>query len=485
VKGPFYTDRDNLYLTIDQGGHAIRAMVFDDQCQRLAEAQEDITFDRPQADHVEYDAVALLESIKRTITTAVDKLPHGHINLRAAALATQRSNIVCWDRLSGEPLSPIISWQDLRGAAWLDQFSEHADLIQRITGLFISAHYGAAKFRWCLDRLVKVRQALKNNRLAMGPMASFLIYHLLKERPLLTDPVNASRTLLWDIDRHDWSPRLLRLFDLPATTLPQCVPTRHQYGALNIAGNEIPLTVVTGDQAAALFSHGEPDRKTIYITIGTGAFIQRVIGPQTQFSPALLNSVLIQEGPVTSYTLEGTVNGAGSALAWLEDVYDLRVDFEVLSEWLARESGKLLFINGIAGLGTPFMLPDFESDFVGKGEIWQKVCAVIESIVFLIQLNLENMLTVSPPPERIVMGGGLARLDGLCQRVADLCGLPVFRTEEHETTSCGLAFLLTGCITTKNQPGYNAHFTPDAAPALSGRYQRWKQIMAARVARLA
>jgi len=251
-----------------------------------------------------------------------------------------------------------------------------------------------------------------------------------------------------------------------------------------ISDHKIPLTIVTGDQAAALFAHGEPDQKSIYITIGTGAFIQRIIGPKLQLSPSLLNSVLIQESTNISYTLEGTVNGAASALSWLEERYKLRVDFEVLPEWLARESGELLFINGISGLGTPYVLPDFESNFVGEGKIWQKVCAVIESIVFLIQLNLEEMQVLPQSPERIVIGGGLARLDGLCQRIADLSGWPVFRVEEHETTSYGLAYLLTGCLATGNQPSDNTHFAPHTTPILNSNYQRWKKIMATRVASL-
>ncbi len=463
-------------LTIDQGGHAIRAMVFDAQSRLITAAQEEIALDGARGGHQEYEARTLLDSLRRAISTAIGQLPVGCPAPRSAALATQRANMVCWDRNDGAPLSPIISWQDRRGAAWLEQSTAQRDTIRRITGLPLSAHYGAAKFRWCLDHLPAVHEALDENRLAMGPMASFLIFHLLQERPLLSDPVNASRTLLWDLERRDWSPCLLDLFDLPATALPRCAPTRHAYGTLDTGGNHIPLTVVTGDQAAALFAHGEPDPDTIYITLGTGAFIQRPIGTRPSFTSTLLTSVLTQEARTMRYTLEGTINGAGGALDWLEKNLGVKLDFKHLSQWLARNHEPPLFLNGITGLGTPFMRADFPSRFIGESGTMEKACAVIESIVFLIQLNLENMQSVSGPAANVVAGGGLARLDGLCQRIADLSALPVLRVDDHETTSHGLAYLLTGHAP-QRIPSDSSRFTPAEAPALNDRYRRWKQIM--------
>ncbi len=472
MKSSLPDDRDPCCLTIDQGGHAVRACLFDAQGQQLAAAEEAIACD----EHWEYDGARLLAAVRRVVGAAIGELPAGRPAPCCAALATQRSNTACWDRATGQALSPVISWQDRRGAQWLEGFTAHADTIRRITGLPLSPHYGAAKFHWCLEHLPAAREALAAQRLAMGPMASYLVFHLLQERPLLSDPVNASRTLLWDIRHHDWSHTLLDLFAIPPGALPRCVPTRHAWGTLDSGGCHIPLMVVTGDQAAALYAHGEPDPDTIYITLGTGAFIQRPTGATPRFTPALLTSVLIQDGGTVHYTLEGTVNGAGSALAWLEEELDLKLDFAQLARWLAEDpADTLLFLNGVAGLGTPFMQAAYPSRFIGQGGVKARARAVVESIAFLVQLNLENIRSASGPAARILVGGGLARLDGLCQRIADLSALPVERMDDHETTSRGLACLL-GCAP-RAEPSHGQGFSPAPAPALSGRYRRWKQLM--------
>ena len=135
----------------------------------------------------------------------------------SAGLATQRSSIVCWDRVTGQALSPVISWQDRRAHEWLARFAPHAEAIHATTGLMLSAHYGASKLRWCLDHLPAVAQAETEGRLAFGPLASFLIFRLTAEHTLAADPANAARTLLWNIQSLDWDEGLLHLFSIPVS----------------------------------------------------------------------------------------------------------------------------------------------------------------------------------------------------------------------------------------------------------------------------
>ena len=172
------------------------------------------------------------------------------MQVASAGLATQRSSIVCWDRVSGQALSPVISWQDRRAHEWLTRFALHAEEIHATTGLMLSAHYGASKLRWCLDHLPAVAQAQSEGRLAFGPLASYLVFRLTEERTLAVDPANAARTLLWNIKTLNWDEGLLHLFSIPASALPPCVPTRHHFGHLVAAGQRIPLALVSGDQSA-------------------------------------------------------------------------------------------------------------------------------------------------------------------------------------------------------------------------------------------
>jgi len=467
---------DPLYLAIDQGGHASRALVFDSQGRIVASDFQPIGVTHPHDGWAEHDPAQLITSLHTAISNTMHRLGDRASTVIAAGLATQRSSVVCWDKHSGAALSPVISWQDRRAHAWLQQFAEHSEKIHQSTGLFLSAHYGASKIRWCLDHLPAVQAAHKNNTLACGPLASFALFHLLEERPLLADPANASRTLLWNIKTRDWDNELLTLFSVPRTLLPRCVSTRHGFGHLHAGGHTIPLTIATGDQSAALFGFGPPQPDTVYINMGTGAFVQRTTA-RHPIHPRLLASIAFQDDKQTTYTLEATINGAGSALDWASKTMGLCDTASQLEAWLAKESTPPLFLNGVSGLGAPFWIADFASRFIGEGEPWEKIVAVVESIVFLLYTNLAEMETARGPAHRIIISGGLAALDGLCQRLADLSGLPVHRPAECEATARGTAFLLAGGTPAWLETGTTITFAPAQNPPLAQRFQRWREAM--------
>jgi glycerol kinase len=191
----------------------------------------------------------------------------------------------------------------------------------------------------------------------------------------------------------------------------------------------------------------------------------------------LLSSVVYRDADRTLYVLEGTVNGAGVALRWAEQEWGLRDVEAQLPAWLARSGDIPLFLNGIAGLGAPFWVADFPSRLIGDGEPWQKTCAVVESIVFLLQVNFETMQKMAPTPKRLLVTGGLAQLDGLCQRLADLSGLPVYRPAEHEATARGTAYLLAGFPENWPEEKPGASFAPIPNPGLTRRYKDWRAEM--------
>ena len=443
-------------LAVDLGGQAARAIVFDRAGVPVAEAMAPIDTTHPRDGWVEHDPEQVLGALRE----AIDGVATAGI-VAAAGLATQRSSVVCWDRTDGAALSPVISWQDRRGADQIASFADQADAVRAATGLVLSPHYGASKLRWCLDNLPAVRSACEDGTLAFGPIASFVMFRLLTERPLLIDPANASRTQLWDFRTRDWSPSLLELFDVPRSPLPECVPNRHAYGHLS----KVPLTVCTGDQSAALFARGVPEPRTAWVNIGTGAFVQRPAGENPAEIPGLLSSVVWQDALGTSYVVEGTVNGAAAALDRVEPVDPA---------WLADLGEPPLYLNGVGGLGSPWWKPDFESRFIGPGEPSQKVVAVVESIVFMLAVNIEMI-----GADAVTVSGGLARLDGLCSRLADVTGLVVERPVVHEATARGLAWLVAGRPAGWRDPGEPTLFEPTANPALKSRFARWREAMPA------
>jgi glycerol kinase len=472
-----YIAPDSCVLAIDQGGHSSRAIAFDFQGVHLAEASRPIQTVHGDEDRVEHDPQQVLQSVREAVAECVIQAGAAGRRIVAAGIATQRSSLVCWNRDTGEALSPVISWQDRRGADWLRSLDLNREDIHRLTGLFVTAHYGASKFRWCLDNIPDVAQAQADGRLAMGPLASFLIFHLLRERPLLVDPANASRTQLWNLQSRDWEPALLSRFGLRREEFPKCVSSRHSFGSLPIGDAEVPLTIVTGDQSASLFAFGRIQPATAYVNIGTGGFVSRPAGHYPSFGRRLLTSIIHAEDHEPTYVLEGTVNGAASAIDWAAETLDIPDIYDRLEEFLETETDPPLFLNGVSGLGAPFWVADFHSRFVGEGGAPAHAAAVAESIVFLLEANMREMLKFASRPEQIQLTGGMASYDGLCQRIADLGGLPVYRPRELEATARGLAYLVAGMPRNWPEPGFGDWFKPRENPNLRSRYERWMAEM--------
>jgi len=464
-----------LYLAIDQGGHASRALVFNPEGQIIAQGVQKIETQHPHPDWVEHDADALVTSLQAAIQEAVSQLGEQKSALRGAGLATQRSSIVCWHRKSLRPLSKVISWQDRRAADRMQGFACQAKVIHEKTGLFPSAHYGASKLRWCLDHLPSVQKAEAEGELCMGPLSSFLSARLTGTSQPVADPANAARTLLWNIKTGDWDPLLLEQFGVPLHVLPACVSSRHDFGHIAVSDLHIPLCIVTGDQSAALFQEGMPQKEATFINMGTGAFLQRSVGDRLTDATRLLSSVVFSENNAQQYVLEGTVNGAGAALSWFSKQRRESQPWpEAADAWLRNTTAPPLFINGVGGIGSPFWLPKIDSHFIGDGDPAAQFCGIIESILFLIQANLDEMDKILSPAKALVVSGGLSVSDPLCQKLANLSKVPVRRNTEPEASARGLAYLL-GLQNQALAPQQG--FKPLPASALQRRYGRWLKIM--------
>ncbi len=476
-----YITPDSLYLCLDQGGHASRAILFNHEGSMVASAFREVKTEFPARFCVEQDPLEVLDSIRDAMRDVLGQVGAKQKQVVSAGLATQRSSIVCWDRQTGEPLSPIISWQDRRNTDWLRQFSDRNEHIHKLTGLFLSPHYGASKLRWCLENIPEVQAAHKAGRLAMGPMSSYLASQLVSEDNWLVDPVNASRTQLYNLKQHDWDEELLQLFTIPRESLPQPVSSVYDFGHINNGEQSIPLRLVTGDQSAAMYAYGELQPDTAYVNTGTGAFLSRLSGPLQLYSRRLLTSIIFQDEEHKTlqnyYVLEGTVNGAGSALEWLAKQYPDSDIYTPLPQWLEEVEVPPLFLNGVSGLGAPFWIADFISEFNRQGTVAEKAVSIIESIVFLLKSSLDEMSKLSSPPEQIQVTGGLARYEGLNQRLADLSGLPVYVPVECEATSRGTAFLLADQPHHWPEQEAGIWLEPRDNPALQQRYQDWLALM--------
>jgi glycerol kinase len=248
----------------------------------------------------------------------------------------------------------------------------------------------------------------------------------------------------------------------------------------------ITLRAVSGDQSAVPFAFGAPDVRAVYINLGTGAFLQRPVASRPVDARPLLGSVLALDERMPWYSLEGTVNGAGSAISAF--CQSTRVGEEIF--WpalleLAPDAALPIYVNGIGGLGSPYWRPEQRSYFVGEGTLIERFAAVLESIMFLIASNFDSLTRWGGRPQRVLLSGGLSASDWLCLRLAACLQVPLLRTA-RETSALGIAALAAEGRTGLDGPGLAAarlqHFAPDALPprdreALNERRARFDALL--------
>lgn len=492
-----------LFLALDQGGHSSRAMVFNQSGDCVAKAQVEIStrvsvHRASGEEHIEHQPEELAQSLLRCCEQVSTQLGSSAEHIQRAGLATQRSSIVGWKRSTGEAITPVISWQDRR--AWKHTDALHAEraTVSHLTGLVLSPHYGASKMRWCLDHDAAVAAANAQSDLTLGPLASFLVRAITDSEHNVCDPANASRSLLWDRHTRDWSPTLCALFGVDPDLLPASVPTRYDFGQIKLGAHKVPLTIVTGDQSAAIYAFGNVGRGCAFINLGTGAFMQCPVGSQPVEVEGLLNSVVYQGKHQLDYVLEGTVNGAGRALTWWGEQCGLSAK-SLVAQTLEQElkdpaiaEHRMIFLNGISGLGSPYWDSDFRSRFVDAHDNEHEAkpgarvgahvgaLAILESIVFLLAENLRFARQSSIAINQVVLTGGLASVDSLCQRLADVTGLNATRSTLREATATGTGYLLSQSSrwpTLNSRSEQSSVFQPGRNPALQARFTRWKALM--------
>lgn len=478
-------------MVIDQGGHATRAIAYTASGEIIHIAEAPIKTLSPNNLQVEHDAEALLQSVYAVIDAVSASLGETVRHVKQIGLATQRSSIVCWNKKNGNALSPVISWQDRRTSQHICQYSEYAQYVHELTGLYLNPHYGATKMRWCIENIPAVATALDAGNLCIAPMASFILFHLLENRPFVIDPANASRSLLMNYKTCRWQDELLDLFSVPKEVLPEIVLSKGFYGnlRLNLPSGvmRIPLCICTGDQSAAVFAEGALAADEVFVNAGTGAFILKPSNTMPEVkNRKMLASVMYADENSISYVIEGTVNGAGRALQWFSEQSNIADYASRLDGWCHQYSQPPVFINTISGVGSPYWVAAAKSCFL-MGEA-SKVCglnevndearfvAVLESIVFLIAQNIETIEAIAGRIRRIRLAGGIAKSKSFCEKLSALLGKKVVLLSEHEATAKGVWYLLSG---RKAQHDLQSCFVFESKQDkwLESRYKHWQEVM--------
>ena len=461
-------------LLLDVGGQSVLGLVMDERAHTLYETRRKLATTESR-DRVEQDPDELADAVQALVDEAVAGAASPAIT--GAALAVQRGSVVCWDRETGAALSPVLSWRDQRSLPRLEGLREQAETIRRRTGLRFSPYAGAPKIAWCLSELPKVRKAAEKGRLACGPLGSFLLARLLENQPARVDHTLAQRSLLWSRADLDWDPWLLERFGLPTDILPQVVPSRSTHGRLRGKASATVLKLLIGDQNCLPFIDGQPDPDTLYINLGTGAFLLRPAAEPVD--DPRFQCTLLDEANGGQWALEGSVHGCASALNWLKQQHGVALPHE---RWRTLRQDVLtppLFLNRIDGLGSPWWQPGPEPSFVGVDEPETHrpealLLAVLESIAFLIRANVDAMTSTVGHHQRVVLCGGLSQSDTLCSLISDLLGSDLHRLRAIEGTAFGLWCRLEGRAL---PPAHFKTIRCGNDRLLTERYRRWLQLI--------
>lgn len=455
-------------LALDQGTSSSRSIVFDAQGRIVAAAQRELPQIYPQPGWVEHDPLAIWRDQLATAQEALAGAGIGARDVAALGITNQRETAVVWNRRTGQPVHNAIVWQDRRGEPLCAQLREqgHAERIRQRTGLLVDSYFSGTKIRWLLDHVPGARAAAERGELAFGTIDSWLLWQLTGGALHATDVTNASRTMLFDVHRNRWDEELLDLLQVPASLMPQVLPSSADYGRTleSLLGAPVRIGGVAGDQQSALFGQACFAEGLAKNTYGTGCFLlmhtsARPIASTNQMlttAACQLADALPREGggatrSSSAYALEGSVFVGGAVVQWLRDgLGAIRSSTEVqaLAESVP-DAGGVMLVPAFTGLGAPYWKPDARGTITGltRGTTVAHIArAALESIAYQSAALLQAMARdaqaagVAPVTELRVDGGACVN-DLLMQFQADLLGIPVVRPAVIETTALGAAYL--------------------------------------------
>ncbi|MFA5825184.1 MAG: FGGY family carbohydrate kinase [Gallionellaceae bacterium] len=409
----------------------------------------------------ESDALAYAHVAEQVLAACLSKTS----DLPPLGLCSQRSSFLVWEKASGQPITPLISWQDTRGAASCEALRDEENVIRDLSGLRLTPYYFAPKLRILLQEHPQWRARLERGELLVGTLDTFLIWRWTGGGQYITDASMAARTLLMDVRRQQWSPELCKIFSIPLAVLPQIRPST---GLAIRLDNGLTLQASVGDQSAAFFASIGTDNMAALVNLGTGGFVMRDMAQEQEGLDGYLRTLLYQNrAEHARIALEGTLNSIAAALA----PYPVA---ECCVEELAQTD--IFCLAEPSGLGAPYFRNDLGILFSHPAEHLsprQIGSLLLEAIVFRVARILEEFHRAAPL-ERVYLSGGLSELPCLQQGIAQCVpALHVYRLQQRDSSLQGAALLAAGMQIASNREAGQA-VVADGAPRLPEKYRRWK-----------
>jgi glycerol kinase len=441
--------KTDVILAIDQGTTGSTALLLDRNVRVVAACNVEFPNHYPQPGHVEHDVAEIWTSIEAAVKGALEKA--GDVEILAIGITNQRETSLFWDKQTGAPIHRALVWQDRRTADRCQALKDagHEALFKEKAGLVLDPYFSGTKAAWLLDHVEGARARAESGELLFGTIDAWLAWKLCGAHA--TDPSNASRTLLFNIREMAWDEELCGILGVPMGSLPRVCDNAEVLGhtrGLGFLPDGIPVAGMAGDQQSALFGQACFEPGSAKCTYGTGAFVLMNTGTwPVKSENGLLTTVGWRVGGETTYALEGSAFIAGAAVQWLRDglgIISSAAEIEQLAGSV-EDSGGVVFVPALAGLGAPHWRPDARGLFTGitggttKAHIAR---AVLDGIALQISDILGAMSTdAGTPLTELKVDGGAARNDLLMQFQADVLGVTCVRPTVLETTALGAAFL--------------------------------------------
>jgi glycerol kinase len=439
-------------VAIDQGTTGSTVLVLDRQGRVAGRAYREFTQHFPKPGWVEHDPEEIWRVTLAVLRQACRRAGASAKDVAAIGITNQRETVVVWDRRTGRPIHRAIVWQDRRTADYCESLRTAGaeDLVRRKTGLVVDPYFSGTKLRWLLHNVRGAAERAARGDLCFGTIDSWLVWKLTGGASHVTEPTNASRTLLYDIHALAWDAELCRLLEVPEAVLPEVRPSSGVFGETtkDVLGAPIPIAGIAGDQQAALFGQGCVEPGMAKNTYGTGCFLLLHTGARPVASRnGLLTTVACDAQGGAAYALEGSIFIAGAAVQWLRDglkIIKKAADSEPLAKSVPSTLG-VYVVPAFVGLGAPYWDADARGAVVGltRGVTSAHlVRATLESLAYQTRDVVEAMTAdAGAALKALRVDGGATANDFLMQFQADVLDVPVERPALVETTAMGAAAL--------------------------------------------
>ena len=438
-------------VALDQGTTSSRAIIFDHDARIVAVSQREFTQHYPQPGWVEHDPMEIWATQSSTLTEALAKSGIHNDEIAAIGITNQRETTVVWEKATGKPVYNAIVWQCRRTAAICEELKERGldNYVRENTGLLLDAYFSGTKVKWILDNVEGAREKAERGELLFGTIDTWLIWKMTNGEVHVTDPTNASRTMLYNIRDLQWDGHILQELGIPASMLPEVRPSSEIYGYTTRGGGaHIPIAGIAGDQQAALFGQLCFEKGMAKNTYGTGCFLLMNTGETPVKSDCgLLTTIAVGPTGNVNYALEGSVFMGGATIQWLRDELRL-IDDATDTGYFAgkvKDSNGIYLVPAFVGLGAPYGDPYARGAIVGLTRDANRnhiIRAALESIAYQSRDVLDAMQKDSGIRlASLKVDGGAVANDFLMQFQSDIMGTTVVRPKLIETTALGAAFL--------------------------------------------